>query len=362
MLNDPAMNRIMISLALLLYCGVYQPGHAQSSASSSAVEPTIFGMSASGKYYYGIAGNAIYRKKVGKDNWRLQQQLAVSPVIRTLRVNYDKNEIVFSTGNDSIYHVDIDNGKMRGIRMRDYLSRFQEHPVSRLTFSIGSRGCFHRYVDNLEYKREGNEFVLTDKNSEGTKHTNQMNAANEIVPADEVARLQKAVCNDYSRMPGISDMGFTQQDYDQCKKDIQAFSLDRKVENSPGKIGFYIRENNVDFNKLILLVDSIGTIDTAAIREILQHTDFTSTTTYWMSISLVNDDGETLRIQYAYYDTPNVLRLPCALIFNDDELTTFTPEITRFLDRNCPAMMKNKNRMPLLYAMVNYLYSRNTKR
>ncbi|MBO9730343.1 MAG: hypothetical protein J7623_17010 [Chitinophaga sp.] len=334
---------------------MHQNIHAQLPAST---EPTIIGMSASGKYYYGITRNIIYKKRVGKDKWKQQQQLSMSPVISTLTYNSDKNEIAFRMGNDSIYHVNINNGETRVIRIGEYLSRFQEHPVSRLIFSIGSHGCFHQYSDNLEYEREGDEFVLTDKKSAGMNHKNRMGTSKGIVPADEVTRLQKALCNDYSRMPRISDLGFTQQEYDQCKKDIQAFAVDRKVDGNPGKIGFYITGNNVDFNRLSLLVDSIETIDTAAIGEILQHAGLVSTTVDWMAISLVSDNGEELHIRYHYFEDPNAMRLPCVLMFNDEVLRTFTPEIPRFLDRNCPALMKDKNRMPLLYAMVNYLYAR----
>ncbi|NML38173.1 hypothetical protein HHL17_13285 [Chitinophaga sp. G-6-1-13] len=328
------------------------------SAGVTKEEPSVFGTSPDGKYYYGISGDVIYKKKLEKDKWVPVLKLRLQPDLNTLTFNPQKNEIAFGANNDSIYHADIDNGKMRVNRSGQYLSLFQQHPVSRIIVSLGSQGCFHGYSDNLEYERNGNEFVLMDNNSKGTDHTKKINSSVEVIQAADVDQLVKAVCNDNKRMPGIVDFGFTQKEYEQCKKDIQAFSVDRKIKNGPGKPSFYIGENNVDFNKLILLVDSVQTLDSAAIGKILLNSDpFISTTTNWMSIMLVNDNEEVLQIQYSYSGYPNAMRLPCALVFNEERLPAFTPEITRFLDKNCPPLMKDRNRMPLLYDMVKYLYS-----
>ncbi|NLR63036.1 hypothetical protein HGH92_01840 [Chitinophaga varians] len=321
------------------------------------VEPQPFRISPD-KYEYGIAGSIVYKRKLEKDEWKPMLTLAVSPDVNTLTFSPQKNEIAFEVNNDSIYHVDINNGKMRVDRKGAYLSRFQHHAVSRVIVSTGSQGCFHGYSDNLEYERDGKEFVLMDNNAQGTEHTRRMASSVEVIAKDEVDRLVKAVCNDPQKLPVMTELGFTQKDYEQCKKDIQAFNVNRRVKGRPGSTSFYIEENNVDFNKLISLVDSIQSLDSAAIGKILLNSEHMfSTTTNWMSVTLVNDNDEVLRIAYSYYEQPNAMRLPCVLSFDEETMVAFTPEITRFMDKNCPALMKDKNRMPLLYDMVKYLYS-----
>ncbi|MBC9913052.1 WD40/YVTN/BNR-like repeat-containing protein [Chitinophaga varians] len=330
-----------------------------TTVTTAVEEPQTFGMSPDRKYYYGIAGEMIYKTKVEKEKWKPVRKLPVSLDVSTIRFNPQRNEIAFEMDDDSIYHLNIADGQTRVDRKGEYLSRFQQHPVSKITVSLGSYGCFHSYSDNLKYERDGNEFVLMDNSSKGTEHAKQMGSYVEVIPADDVSRLVKAVCNDHSRLPGIADLGFTKKEFDRCKKDIQTFRADRKTEDKFGGTSFYIGQNNVDFDKLISLVDSIGTLDSVAVGEILRNSNnFGSTTTDWMSVTLVNDNSAVLQIHYTYYQQPNAMRLPCALFFNDETLAAFTPEITRFLEKNCPSLMKDRNRMPLLYDMVKYLYAK----
>ncbi|NIG52052.1 hypothetical protein [Chitinophaga sp. Cy-1792] len=324
-------------------------------------DPVAFAVRAGGGYY-GLSGKNIYSSTAPSGQWKLVRELPVAPDVNTVSFDQSRNEVAFQTSNDSIYHVNLDNGNTRTELLGGYLVNFQKHSVKRVVISVGSQGCFHSFSDNLEYEKDGNDFVLADNVSKGTRHTNDQKTDVEIINANDVDRLVKAICNDNGAMPGIADIKFTQKEYAQCKKDISEFNRKRDYSEKRGAATFYMEENNLDFAKLISLVDSIATLDDATLgKTIMRGAEGWSTTTNWTAITLVNDAGEMITIQHAYYEAPNAMFLPCRLSFNGEGIVSTTPEIARFLYQNCPSLIKEKSRMQLMHNIVKDLYNRKTE-
>lgn len=332
-------------------CKVDTKGHLQQyplqTIATEDIAPSYIYTSNTDKIY-GAKGNMIFIQT--KEKWKYAFSLPFT-VTTSENISINKNTVVYTTP-DSLYYYDIAKQTQTVTTTKDLLTSFIQHQVTTVIFSEGSNGCFHSYSDNLVYKSDHDLFVLADNPSWGGKHTTSLKPEKEELSREKVAQFVKEVCLKYNRCPVIKDLEFSEADYQKCKADIKAY----QNTTDGTKTDFYFHRNNIDFDKLLVTVDSIRTIDSITLNNLLPDLNhFFSTTTNWISVTLENEAGKQLSVQCSY-SKPNAFYIPWIITINGGKVASTSPVITAFFQYACPSLLKEHNKVPVLHNLVRNLY------
>lgn len=148
--------------------------------------------------------------------------------------------------------------------------------------------------------------------------------------------------------------------YASATKDILAFktSLESKENKNDNKNkgAFNFHRNNIDFDRLLRLVDSVKYIDPTLLNHTLTFlSDIYSTTTNSKTIEFVNNENEVLTITSHYYE-PNAFYLPWKVQLNGRKISTIDMNIYRFVKRVYPSFLAGPEKVEVLHALVKAMY------
>lgn len=302
------------------------------------------------EFVYGINGNMIYTND--NDVWKYAFTLP-HPAGELQNISATKNMINYQTNDSLLHYYDITTHKETVTTMKKMLNAFQQSPVTSVTFSQGSTGCFHSYSDALVYKPEGNLFVLSDNKSWGSKHTTNLKPDIEEIDEQRITQFVKEICLHYNRQPVIQEMNFSNQDYKQCKADIRAYQEAKPGKSSP----FYFAKNNVDFDRLVSTVDTIKSIDSISLNAALQYVNAAiySTTSNMIAVTFTNEAGATLKVlcsnsgEKGFYTCWNIQ-------LNYNNIVSTSPVIPAFFQQCCPSSIADMNRVAVMHELVRRSY------
>jgi hypothetical protein len=322
---------------------------------SSGLLPITIGYSRTGAI--GVLNGKAYLQKDYNGKW---DDLFVFPIpVDNGNLSMIENAVIlYNRNDDSLFYFDLLGKEVARRSKSKMVQDFCNASISRLIFSVGSQGCFHSYSDHLTYTNENGSFGNQIEESSGTKHRELL--PNNDVEIDEsiVIDFVKAIplFFDTANLASINDLAFSEMEYEQCKKDIIDFkaSLGKNKKSKETKFTFY--RNNLDYDRLLSLVDSVKYLDRKKLNESLFNLNtIWSTTTFWSEIQLVNSNNETLSITGIYYE-PNSFYFPWHISLNGYSVVTTNIKINRFLQKVYPRFLSETDRMKVLHALVKNLY------
>lgn len=323
------------------------------------IEPDIFQYSNNG--IVGSIGNKIYKQKEYKGKWTYAYTLPFAVDSGSLSMK-DTGTILFSRNDDSLFYYSIADAKVERRSKDEVIKSFCAKEIKTIVFSKGSQGCFHYNSDEAVYELEGGSFALSQKTNPGTGQTAYLKGNPDEIDQQAVAKFVKKIPAIYKTPATINDLAFTQKEYDECKRNILAYKTflesgpDRKKAMAKKKEGgFTFPVNNLDFNKLIALVDSVKTVDQSLLNRYLASSEMWSTTSLWTSIVLKNADDEVLEIKNTYYE-PTAFYFPWMIKLNGTTSMTMSIEINRFLNSVFPGFLDCNQRVEVIQGIVKELY------
>ncbi|HWV65777.1 hypothetical protein, partial [Chitinophaga sp.] len=137
----------------------------------------------------------------------------------------------------------------------------------------------------------------------------------------------------------------------QCKSDILALQQD--INNN--KLNIHV--NNLNFKKLLAMVDSVKIIDPALLNNMLLNMeDAISTTTFTKSLILVNQNNEVMSLYHSYYETYNAWAFPWAFDINGVRGMSNAIEIPRFIREVFPSFLESPYKIAALRTLVKKCY------
>ena len=319
-------------------------------------DPEIFGYT--DKEIYGAIGNEIFIQKGNDFKWNEAFTLPFATDSGVLSMKNYKT-ILFSRFDDSLFYYSIGDAKVEKRAKKEMFESFCKNGIQKVVFLKGSQGCFNSYWDEMIYEHRNGKFQLAGKKAKGTKHTSLLTDNDDEIDEQIVDEFVKKIPAIYKKQAGVDDLGFAQEDYDACKRHILEFkkNLENKSDTKKTKEGsFAIHENNINFEKLIALVDSIKTLDKNVLNQhFLYLSDVVVTSGTWAQIALVNTKNERLIIKYNYY-RPNAFYFPWRIQLNGSQSINTAIEINRFVTDVFPDFLKTPNKVELLHQLVKYLY------
>lgn len=277
----------------------------------------------------------------------------------------DTGTVLFSRNDDSLFFYTIANKKVQRTTNKKMLERFCAKGIKTIVFSSGADRAHHHVYssDTMVYELRNDRFVLARKVHEGQMFVNLRNEPGEIdnKVVDEFVKTIPAI---YKKQATIDDLGFTSEEYDSCRKNILAFQ--KYIEGNPvlpsyheyegeeeGTFRFFV--NNLDFDKLIALVDSVKAIKPDVISKYFYSSQYYKNNNS-LQFVLVNNNNEELEIKASNssYYTPYCF--PWYISLNGSHMPNRTIEINRFLKAIYPEFLVRAGKVRILQFLVKQLY------
>lgn len=319
---------------------------------AEAEEPEQIGFAKNGQI--GFMDNAIWQWEGDTGIWHRSFSLPFP--VQKEKLSVLRETVLYDAG-DSLFYFDLSGDLVRQVSKRAMVEDFSKPGIKTLRFTQGSIGCFHYYEDTVEYMYMANAYlrsVKTTHKGPDEKMAPEDDAILEVDVAGFFAKIPELF--DTTRLTTVADLAFTEKDYRQCKKDILDYKASLGTAARYSHTAFEFHRNNLDFDRLLRLVDSIKTISPQTLRRTLEHLSRNySTTTNWKSIVLVNARGEHLSISNNYY-TPNSFHFPWKVNLNGYEVQSTSIEIARFLQKVYPGFLGHASKADILHQLVIDLY------
>jgi hypothetical protein len=321
---------------------------------SSDIEPDLIGYA--GKGAVGIRDHQLFIQADGNSGWQPLFRLPFSLDSGELSV-IPYNMIQFSRNDDSLFYLDLSGRVVMKKSKSRMIEDFMRSGIQQVRFEAGSQGCFHSFSNELIYSKRGAVYAGVIENQKGRNSRSLLNDnPDELAQRDIddfVGKLPK-LFNEPNNL-SFKELGFTEEELERCRKDIQDFkaSLGKKKTRTTR---FHFSKNNLDFDRLLKLVDSVQYISPEKLyRVVTGPSEFWSTTSFWKKIVLLASDNGKLVLQHQYY-TDNAFGFPWKVTLNDYTTYTTNIEVYRFVNTIYPAFLPSERRINLLHELVKALY------
>jgi len=322
---------------------------------SSDIDATVIGYTQNGTI--GVVKDKAYAQKDYKGKWEYIFTFPF-PIDKGKLSVIEYDMILYDRLDDSLFYFDL-NGKSVVQRSKQkMIEDFKSQGIKRITFSIGSRGCFHYYNDENKYDNNNGTFISRGSESSGSKHMKTLPDNDEEIDGKNVSDFVEKIplLFDKANYASITELGFTDKEYEQCRDDILDFKASLQSAKKNKETKFTFNRNNIDFDRLLGLVDSIKNLNQTQLNSVLFNlSEMWSTTTFWKAVELVNNKNETLYITNNYYEA-NAFNFPWIIRLNGYVFSTTNIEINKFLEKVYPSFISNSERVRILHTLVKRIY------
>lgn len=314
----------------------------------------------------GAVGNKIYLGEVRRGNWRYAFTLPFATDSGYLCMKGYDTVMFVNRSNDSLFYYSIRDGQVEKKEKKKMIADFSGAGIKKIIISKASEGDFYYYKNAVSFEKINGKFVRVKLDT--VTRDGIMLLPKKIPDTlnyQKVTAFGKHIPDLYQKKINFDELGFTKADYDSCKKHILQFKamLDgNKSAEELRKCPFTFNVNNLDFVKLLSLVDSIGRISPATIDDYLQghHYNF-STDEDYIDIEMINTDGKGLLIHYLYYNGKQPFFFAWRIELNGLRSYSTDIEINRFFNDVFPDLLHKEGKVDLLQELVKFVYKQETQ-
>lgn len=317
-------------------------------------QPVIIGYTS--KAIFGADGTSIFTKKDYEAEWQADITLPLPFTPVRVVLTEDERFLACSPG-DSLYYLNRRGKLLSVITLKEWLNNFTAPGITQLTISDGSNGCFHGYRNKAVYQEDGDDYVRKETDNKGDGNNKSLTGGPAVIDAAELSKLlvQLPALFNKDSLPAVQDLGFTEKDFTQCRKNIREFEQ-AIATGKKKKTAFYMWQNNIDFERLLSLLDTIKSLDKKRLNVYLSNlTEMWSTTSYTKSIELKNKEGRLLAISSRFYSS-NAFYVPWTITLDGYSVSTTHLAVYWFLKRTWPAFLEDDNKVDVLHILLRRLY------
>lgn len=315
-------------------------------------EPVFIGHRENGREI-GLLDNKIFEQAHYKDPWKYLFTMPV-PLDSNSYLHIANGNILLHQGDDSLFYFSFTGKLLQKASKRTILANFRKTGIKQIVFIRKRSAHEFRELVKLLYSNKGNEFVLAAELSDTLIMPGNKDRISVKEVEDFIDRLP-AIYNS-TQMTSIEDLRFSERDYEQCRKDILEFqaSLSKKKNE---ETSFTFKRNNLDFNRLLNLVDSIKYMDTNMVNDCLMYNDWfiQNKMTYTIRIEVLNNNNEVLEIA-GTNSKPDAFYFPWYVNLNGCDIRTTDITINRFIEKVYPSLLNTSGKVSVLHNFVKALY------
>lgn len=316
------------------------------------IQPEIIGYSRG--HIIGAIGNKIYHQTEYNQNWNYLFDLPFKTNDGVMSMA-DDDRIIYNTNSDTIVYYSIGSKQIEKRRKSNLLKEFSQSGIQKIYFSKGSRGCFHGYEDVITYKNNDYDFELENEEITGSGFRNGLRGYDDRIDGKLVKQFAMEISELQRNVGSLSELAYTDKDFEKCKDDVIAFEKSLAGDRKQRQTDFRLHQNNIDFPRMLSLIDRLKTADSAFLNDQLIPADnFVSTTTNWIKIELLNNEGNIMSISSHIFLT--TYNYTWTVAIDGYMFQTTNTKINKFITNAYPSLAGKTNRMELLYTLVKAMY------
>lgn len=350
------------SLSLLLIAFLFKALTSLAQTSEEVADVATFEVI--GNSYFGFIGNKIYKQESSNGKWEHIVTLPFAADGGRFSMK-DRNTIVYLRHDDSLFYYRISDAKLVRKTQKELFNSFCANRIKKIIFSRAGYGDSPPDEDSMVYILDGRQFILAYKSPSTPRHDPFLSDNNIAIDQQVVAEFVKKIPAIYNKRATIENMAFTQEEYDTCKRNILAFKTfleSPESESKPRyKCAFYEYGKNLNFDKLLALVDTVRTIAPEYLNKFFWEAciryEKDSWLVSWPRVKLVNAKDEVLEIRNGY-DEPKTLYFPWGIELKGLYFNCYAFEINAFLNSAFPQFLGDSKRVVLIQELVKDLYER----
>lgn len=267
----------------------------------------------------------------------------------------DDSTAILWDGNKHNYIYSLKSHRAKIYHYTSPLNDFISYPLKSLRINSGSSGCYHKYADNITYgSKYDTVLVMTDLMlSKKGKVMRNIPHFEPQVETNLLLGVLKKINSNPSLIPSIKDFNITEAEEKAYLKLVKKCAKDKNVHYSLGT-----KKMDPKFYKTIpSMVEGINDSTLELILD--QKESFSSTTSSWFEIEIINANSDTLNVRTHYSFTPSSWHLPWEFEFKGQHFNCYDPQFSRFISSCLPEGFHDSeafNNSTLMMAIGNYLY------
>lgn len=305
-------------------------------------EPEVIGMVA--QNLLGVKNNKVFIYKENATAWQPYFELPLTPDSGTTRVAGEKS-VSFIVA-DTVYFTDLSGKKINQLAKNQLLQAFLKSGLQQLLFEDGTAGCFHHEKSDLSYTYRYGQWANPEIQKTGRQRLPDWKSTIDPSIVQEFVESLDGIMQHPFDIT-LNDLGFTEADYRAYKKEIK-----KQLEAQT----FFFPFQEKDFDRILLLIDSIKTMQPEALAKALAADEgIYSTSSTWKSIIITNRAKQKITIQYTNSTGSNSYS-PWIIDLNGYNFTTTSMAITGFLNEVYPGFINTSEmKMALMTKLVREL-------
>jgi hypothetical protein len=317
------------------------------------MQPSGFGYSRG--YTMGAIDNKIYYQAGYDQPWIYMFDLPFNTSDGVLSMA-DDDRIIFDNSTDTIVYYSMSSKAIDKKRKNNLIEEFTKAGIQKVYFSKGSSGCFHNVADVVTYTNNNYDFELEQEQITGAGYNNGLRGYDDIIDGKIVREFAEGLPDLQSNTSSFAQLSFTDKEFERCKAGILSFQKSLGSKKKIRENTFWFSQNNIDFQRLVALVDSIKIIDSAFLnQQLYQLGNLWSTTTNWIKIELLNTEGKVISISNSYASA-NAFHFPWTVDIDGYRFTTTNVKINAFIKNVYPTLTDDADRVDVLNTLVKALY------
>lgn len=298
---------------------------------------------------WGINWNHIYIAEGNEREWYRENVLKF--YIKDFRLLNDSAAILWDGRNSHIYSLK-DHTSKRYLPEAP-LNDFLKSPLVSFTINAGSRGCFHSYYDEVRYNTL-NDSTFEAKSVLSSKEEKTVTFENKINKHDLLTVLKDINSNPHD-IPSLKDFRITDSEI----KNYLTM-VDNRLKNKESDIIHRRKKTDRDFYYSVPTM--LDTLNNSVLESVLKQTSgFTSTTTNWFDIKIVNKKNDTLIIKREYHEDTFPWYRAWRVEYKGQYFSCYNVSLSRFVNSCIPEGFFGKeefNNSQLIMAIADNLWSR----
>jgi len=304
------------------------------------------------KLTWGINGNQIYLAEGRQQDWFRENAIEFN--ISDFMLLNDSLAILWDgTKNNYLYSLHDHTPKIH--YPQNPIKSFLASPLKSFAINSGSRGCFHSAGNEVNYERTDDSTFTTSTVSVNHYQDKEPSKFKNKVNSHILSAALTSINSNPAIVPTLRDFQISEKD-----KNNYLALVDKQLKSK--ETDYLDRKNKINKAFYYSVPIMLDTLNSSIITTILnQREGWTSTTSNWFTIQIINQSGDTLNITRNYYLSTLPWNLPWKFEYKGLNFNCYDIEFSRFINSCIPDNFMDKgvfDNKILIMQIADYLYNK----
>jgi len=240
-------------------------------------------------------------------------------------------------GDQNNYKYDLSRHSLQLIVPKEPLHNFLQYPIKQMIITSISSGAAHYIKDKIIYSINKDSLLYATFWNIIRYEDDTTIQFTHSIPLNQLETILKAINEDPSRLPDISEFTFTDQDISNYLNYIN----NRRIQ-----LKYYMKENGFQIDSLYFahpenFMQSFTSEDISYIFN--QKENLTSTTKNWFTLNFINTNNDTLTIDRFYYENSLSFHFPLVIQYQGLYINCYNLPLAMLIKEALPEHFYSKN-------------------